>query len=138
MPAVPPSLPIAVAPPPPPPPPVPVAPAFDVTTASVEFGRPENLGQIGGTNLMSTLAHAKGAIVQCYRRALPTLFGPVEGAGKLHVETDDSGTIQKARVTGAVGGSVPSCIASAVTGLRIKDVDTGEASADVPLEFKAR
>jgi len=55
----------------------------------------------------------------------------------LHIETDGSGVITEARLSGAVRGSVASCVAAAVQGHRVANVDTGNASGDVPLSFRA-
>lgn len=74
----------------------------------------------------------------CYTSALPTLTGTLEGTDTLHIETGDDGTITTATVSGPVGGPVGSCIQRAVRGQRIPDVDTGAASADIPLVLKAR
>jgi hypothetical protein len=139
-PAAPPPPVMAREPPPgvPPTPPPPAAPAFDPTTASVRFGTPTAVQQTGSSSVSQALAHARGAATQCYRAALPSLSPPVEGTATLHIETDDSGTIVRASVTGAVRGAVAPCIEDAVRGLRVSGVDTGAASADIPLEFKAR
>jgi len=57
----------------------------------------------------------------------------------LHIETDDDGNITRASVTGAVRGGIGACIEGVATRAnRLRGVDTGAASADVPLEFKAR
>jgi hypothetical protein len=80
----------------------------------------------------------KPAINGCYKSALPSLSAPLEGSGTLHIETDDEGNITRAQVTGPVRGQAGSCIEGVVKGVTIRGVDTGAASADVPLEFRAR
>jgi hypothetical protein len=74
----------------------------------------------------------------CYKAALPRLSGTLEGAGTLHVETDGEGVITDARWAGPFDGDVGRCIAAAVRGRRVANVDTGSARADVPLTFRAR
>jgi hypothetical protein len=112
---------------------------FDLTRARVDVGSPVNLDHTGTMAVNVAMGHARGALVECYRRALPSLSGPVDGTANLHLETDDEGRITGARVTGGpVLGGVASCIEASVRGARIPGVDTGAASADVPLEFVPR
>jgi hypothetical protein len=40
-------------------------------------------------------------------------------------------------LVGPIRGGVGSCVAAAVQGHRVANVDTGNASADVPLLFRA-
>jgi hypothetical protein len=56
----------------------------------------------------------------------------------LHVETNEDGVIMDARLDGPLAGSAGRCIVATVRGRRISNVDTGSASADVPLSFKVR
>jgi len=114
------------------------AAAFDRATATVDLGTPTNVQGTTGTSVINALAHARGAVTECYRRALPGLTAPLEGGGKLHIETDDSSRITRASVDGPGGASVASCIAAAVNGSRVGNADTGGASADIPLTFRAR
>jgi len=127
-----------VAPPPPTPATPPPAP-FDPSAASVTIGGPRNLDHTTGTDVNAALAHMSAAISACYISGLRSLGAPVEGSGKLHIETDDDGNITRASVTGAVRGGIGACIEGVATRAnRLRGVDTGAASADVPLEFKAR
>jgi hypothetical protein len=126
-----------VAAPAPAPPTPPAAPAFDIGTASVAIGAPTHLVATGAAKVAATIGHLRAAMTQCYRSGLPALASPLEGTGTLHIETEDDGIISKATVSGPVRGSVASCIEGKVIGQRV-EVDTGAASADVPLEFKAR
>jgi serine/threonine-protein kinase len=84
------------------------------------------------------VASAAVPLTACYRAVLPQLSGPFDGEATLHIETDGSGTITDARFAGPLGQSIQSCAASAVVGRRIANVDTGSASADIPLVFKPR
>jgi serine/threonine protein kinase len=132
---------VPVAPTPPPAPsPIPAAPSapsFDLSRARVSIGTARNA--VGATALSVTRAVSEAAsrITACYKSALPQLGGSQEGADVLHVDTDGAGVITDAQLSGPVRGSVASCVASAVQGHRVANVDTGNASADVPLSFRA-
>jgi serine/threonine protein kinase len=132
--AIPAQLPTA----PPPVAPPPAASPFAVESATIDIGSAINLQQMGATKVNVAFGHIKSAVVQCYKDALPTLAGPIEGAGTLHIETDDSGNISVATLSGPVGGRAKTCIERSVKGTHVSDADTGSAAADVPLTFKAR
>jgi serine/threonine-protein kinase len=131
-PSMPVPAPSVVAPPPPPPlpvtpPPATPPPSFELALASVAVGSPSNLTHTSGTAVSAALAHMKPAITSCYKSALPSLSAPLEGAGTLHIETDDEGNITRAQLTGPVRGQAGSCIEGVVRGVTIRGV-----------EFKAR
>jgi eukaryotic-like serine/threonine-protein kinase len=130
-------VPVAPTPPPAPSPATPSAPSFDLSLARVSIGSARNA--VGATALSVTRAVSEAAsrITACYKSALPQLGGSQEGADVLHVDTDGAGVITDARLSGPVRGSVASCVAAAVQGHRVANVDTGNASADVPLSFRA-
>ena len=134
--APPPAPPIA---PPPAPPiaPSPAGPAYDLQAARVVIGSARNAVGTTPASVTRAVAEASSRITACYKAALPQLSGALEGAGVLHIETDGSGVITEARLSGAVRGSVASCVAAAVQGHRVANVDTGNASGDVPLSFRA-
>jgi hypothetical protein len=121
----------------PPPPPEPAPPAFDLASARVEIG--QAVGTVGATSSSVTRAVSEAAaqLTGCYRAALPRLSGPIEGRGRVHIETDGAGIITDARLAGPLDVLVARCVASAIQGRRVANVDTGSASADVPLVFKA-
>jgi hypothetical protein len=104
----------------------------------VDVGGATNLQQIGATKVNEAMTHVKAAINECYQRALPALSGTLDGTGTLHIETDDSGIITTASLTGPVRGAAAPCIEASVRGKRIDGVDTGSAAADIPLVFRAR
>jgi hypothetical protein len=86
------------------------------------------------------VSEASAQLTSCYRAALPQLArlaGSIEGRGKLHIETDGSGIITDARLSAPLDAVVARCVASAIQGRRVANVDTGSASADVPVVFKA-
>jgi serine/threonine-protein kinase len=120
--------------------PVPVAPvsAYDLTTARVSIGSARNVVGATSGSITRAVSEAAARITTCYKAALPTLNGAVEGAAVLHVDTDGAGVITDARLSGPLRGSVASCVAAAVQGHRVANVDTGNASADISLSFRAR
>jgi serine/threonine-protein kinase len=141
-PAPPPPVANAVAPDPPPATvatPPPAEPPFDPSAARVEIGQPTNTsGGLSATVVARTVRGASGQITACYRSALERAGRGIEGAGMLHIETDGAGVITDARVGGPLGASTGRCIAGALGGRTLSGVDTGTASADVPLVFKTR
>jgi eukaryotic-like serine/threonine-protein kinase len=145
-PAIEPPPPVAPAPPPPAaatvastplPAPEPTGPAYDLASARVEIG--QAVGTVGATSSSMTRAvsEATAQLTACYRAALPRLNGPIEGRGRVHVETDGAGVITDARLAAPMDPIVGRCVASAIQGRRVANVDTGSASADVPLVCKA-
>ena len=71
----------------------------------------------------------------CYQDDLRLTMIPKNGPGTLHLETDGSGTVVKAHARVPFSPAMASCIERAVTGVRIAGVDTGDAAADVALQF---
>jgi serine/threonine-protein kinase len=113
-------------------------PAYDVGAASVEIGLARSAVGATSSSVTRTVSEASAAVTACYRAALPRLTGTIDGPGTLHVETDGEGVITDVRAIGPFDGGVARCIASAVNGRRVANVDTGSARADVPLTFRAR
>jgi serine/threonine-protein kinase len=116
----------------------PPPPRFDLSSARVVV---EPAVRVTGTTASAVGRAVAGAAAQltaCYRAALPQLSGPVEGEGVLHIDTDGAGAIVDARFAGPLGQSIQRCAAPAVVGRRVANVDTGSASADIPLVFKPR
>jgi eukaryotic-like serine/threonine-protein kinase len=118
--------------------PEPAKPAYDLDRAHVEIALARNAIGATSSSITRTVSEAQNQMTACYRSALPRLSGALEGSGTLHVETDGEGVIADARWTGPLEGDVGRCLASAVNGKRVANVDTGSARADVPLTFKAR
>jgi hypothetical protein len=79
------------------------------------------------------------AATDCYRAALAAGAEDAgEGISTLHLETDDQGYVIFARVVGPAPARAARCIEDlARRSVRIA-VDTGTASADVPLLFRVR
>jgi len=126
---------LSPAPPSPAPPP---EPTYDLASARVDVGVAANVAGATASSVTRAVSEAGAQLTACYRAVLPRLSGATEGRAVLHVETDGAGVITDARLGGALAGSIGSCIASAVRGRRVANVDTGSASADVPLAFRPR
>jgi eukaryotic-like serine/threonine-protein kinase len=132
----PPPPPTAVAPATPPPT-EPPAPAYDVAAAHVEIGQAVGTVGVTSSSMTRAVSEASAQLTGCYRSALPRLAAPNEGRAMLHVETDGAGVITNAHLTSPMDASVGRCVASAIQGRRVSNVDTGSASAEVPLVFRA-
>ncbi|HET7544862.1 MAG TPA: protein kinase, partial [Polyangiaceae bacterium] len=117
--------------------PAPAPPSYDLALARVTIGPARNVVGATSGSVTRAITEASARISACYKSALPGLAGAVEGTDLLHVETDGSGIITDARLSGPVRGSAAACVASAVQGHRVANVDTGNASADIPLSFRA-
>jgi serine/threonine-protein kinase len=117
-----------------------VAPGFDLATAHVELRAAVNVaGDTSAAKVGVAIGRISDRLTACYRASLPKLRGSIEGSGMLHVETDETGLITSATLSGPLfASSVAPCLIEAATRCRIDGVDTGSASADVPLVFKAR
>lgn len=116
--------------------PAPAAPTADPALASVSIGGARNAIGATAVSVSRAVAAAMPRITACYKSALPSLGNVFEGTDSLHIETDGAGVITDARLSGPVRGSLAACIAGAVQGRRVANVDTGSASADVPLSFR--
>ena len=129
----PPAEPRVIAPAPPPPPP-PINPSL----ARVEIGPATSTTGTTASNVNKTIAPLAPRITACYRSALSNQTHASDEGGVLHVETNEDGIIMEARLDGPLAAGAGKCIVAAVRGRRISNVDTGSASADVPLAFKVR
>ena len=75
--------------------------------------------------------------MRCYRDALRA-GGLASGTATLRLRIDSGGYVTGAALQGAgVTPALKTCIEKAATAIRIKDVDTGDATADVTLSFVA-
>jgi hypothetical protein len=115
---------------------MPVAPRpVDPALAYVEIGTATHLIGTTSANVVKALTSSK--IDACYR-ALVTQSGAPEGPATLHIQTNEDGVVTEARLEARLGASLANCVGTAVRGRKIANVDTGSASADVPLVFKLR
>jgi len=74
--------------------------------------------------------------VRCYRDALHATGVAATGTAVLHLKIDIAGYVTSTDLEGAqfLPGVKP-CVEKATRGARVKDVDTGEATADITLTF---
>ena len=121
-------------PPPAPPPPPPLNPAL----ARVEIGAATSTTGTTASNVNKTIAPLTPKLTACYRSALAHQSQANNEVGVLHIETNEDGIIMDARLDGPLASGAGRCIVGVVRGRRISSVDTGSASADVPLSFKVR
>ena len=113
-------------------------PSYDRDFAHIEVGVPLRVSGATPLAVRAAIGPARTKLDACYRDALPRIAGSFDGSATLHVETDDVGVVRNAYVRGALSTEVGPCIARAVIGARVRNVDTGIASADVELTYRAR
>ncbi len=123
----------------PPPPLRPVLPSFNVATARVEVGRVKcNNAALTSGSASRALAPMQSRFTACFQAAVAEVGGVAgDGAGTLHLESDDGGYITVAQVTGGAPASAARCIERITRGMHL-DVDTGGADVDAALLFHAR
>jgi serine/threonine-protein kinase len=108
------------------------APAFSADKARVDIATIATTAGISGSNVRAAVARAP--LTRCYRDALAKHGARVEGTVKLHLSIDDTGRVTAATASGASPlTGLGACFERGVTGLTIRDVDTGDAVADVSL-----
>ncbi len=128
---------VATVAPPRPPAPVatPPAPRIEVERATATIAAVTTTSAIPGSNIRAALGRVP--LVRCYRDALRA-GGLASGTATLRLRIDSGGYVTAAALQGAgVTSPLKTCIEKAATALRIKDVDTGDATADVTLSFVA-
>jgi hypothetical protein len=90
---------------------------------------------IPGSNVRA--AFGRAPLARCYRDALRG-GAATSGTATLHLRIDATGYVTGASLRGdGVTPALAGCIEKAATAIRIKDVDTGDATADVTLRFVA-
>jgi eukaryotic-like serine/threonine-protein kinase len=110
-------------------------PRIDVERATASITSVTTSSAIPGSNIRAAVGRMP--LVRCYRDALRA-GGLASGTATLHLRIDIGGYVTGATLQG--GGITPmlkGCIEKAATTIRIKDVDTGDATADVTLSFVA-
>jgi eukaryotic-like serine/threonine-protein kinase len=118
-----------------PPPSTPPAPRIDVDHATASITGITTTSAIPGSAIRAALARVP--LVRCYRDALRA-GGLASASATLRLRIDSGGYVTSAALQGAgVTPALKSCIEKGATALRIKDVDTGDATADVTLGFVA-
>ncbi len=113
----------------------PIAPApLDLGHASVSIASITSTSAIPGANIRAALS--RSPLVRCYREALHAVGAAATGTAVLHLKIDIAGYVTSTDLEGAQFlPGVRSCVEKATRGVRVKDVDTGEATADVTLTF---
>jgi hypothetical protein len=120
--------------------PAPTAPApaaFDPSHAHVDWSVINAGGGATPSAVQRALSRRAGGWNHCYRNGLERRSERLEGAGVMHLTTDETGNVVGARINGfdAMPG-VKTCIVGEAH-VHIDNVDTGDAWADVQLNFRA-
>ncbi|HEY2368479.1 MAG TPA: serine/threonine-protein kinase [Polyangiaceae bacterium] len=135
----PPETTVAAPPPPPattvaPPPPPPVVQHADPARVHVDIG-PIQADRVGATSVSTVLQHID--FTGCYRTEISSLR-EADGNATLVIEMDEERITRADLVGGAFAQSLRSCIAQRTLGTRIRNADTGGATAKVTLRFVLR
>jgi len=113
----------------------PSPPRIDIERATASITAISATSAIPSANVRSALGRLP--LVRCYRDALRA-GGLASGTATLHLRIDGGGYVTGAALQGAgITPALKGCLEKAATGVRIKDVDTGEATADVTVSFVA-
>ena len=116
------------------PPPEPLLP-IDPSLARAVVTGVDNVQGALKRDVDKALSHSLSHLVACYQADLRTAVVPGSGSGTLHIETDDSGTITSAQATVPLSAAGARCIEDSVMGMKVLNVDTGQASADIAISF---
>jgi serine/threonine-protein kinase len=116
--------------------PTPEAPAFDPGAARVAIGGVSTTNGLTGSSVRSALGRAN--FTGCYQSALRALGAPASGSASLHLAIDDTGHITSATASMGFLPGARACVESAARSIRVSNVDTGDATADVALSFVPR
>jgi len=135
----PPPPPETTAPPPPlvttvaPPPPPPIVHA-DPARVHVDIG-PIQADRVGAASVSTAIQHVD--FTGCYRNEV-TALREADGTATLVVEMDEERITRADLVGGAFAQSLRSCISQRTLGTRVRNADTGGATAKVTLRFVLR
>ena len=123
--------------PPPAPSPVvaaaPPKPPFDPKTGAVAIASVTATNGLNGSSVRNALSHVP--FTRCYQDALAAKGAAATGTGTLTLAISETGNVTSATLSAPFLPSVRACIESAARAIKIKDVDTGEASSVVTLSF---
>jgi serine/threonine protein kinase len=109
----------------------------DLDSAGVSVGAVSTASGIPGSNVRAAVNRLP--LARCYRDALRGRGAPAPGTANLLLKMDASGYVTSAVLEGAdFLPAMRGCIEQAARSLRVRDVDTGEASATVTLSFVSR
>jgi hypothetical protein len=121
---------------PPPPDPTPPAPAFDPATARVAIAGVSTTNGLTGSSVRAALGRAN--FTSCYQAALRAAGAPAGGSTNLHLSIDDTGHVVAATASMGFLPGARACVEGAARSIRVSNVDTGDATADVSLSFLPR
>jgi hypothetical protein len=124
---------VAVPAKPEPAPAAPAAPAFDPASYRAAIGSISVTNGIPRSAVASALSRAD--FTGCYRRALHAAGAPATGRGTVHLAIDETGRIVSASAAVGFLPGARSCIESAARSIRVGNVDTGDATADIQISF---
>lgn len=111
-----------------------VRPTVDVAHASVSIVAVTTTSAIAGSQIRAVVSRIP--ILGCYRDALRDHGSVARGTATLHLAIDVAGYVTAANLQGAQFlPTIKACVERAARAARVKDVDTGEASVDVTLNF---
>lgn len=111
-----------------------VRPTVDVAHASVSIVGVTTTSAIAGSQIRAVVSRIP--ILGCYRDALRNRGTVATGTATLHLAIDVAGYVTTASLQGAQFlPAIKACVERAARAARVKDVDTGEASVDVTLNF---
>ena len=114
----------------------PAAAPFDPSHAHVDWSVAGAGGGATPGAVQRAVSRAAGGWTQCYRTALARRNERIEGAGTLHLTTDESGNVVGASIRGFDAmPAVKSCITGSAR-VHIDGVDTGDSWADIQLSFR--
>jgi hypothetical protein len=107
---------------------------LDIDRARVAITGVATTSAIVGSNIRAAMNRIP--ILRCYREALRDRGTVAEGTATLHLNIDSAGYVTAATLQDAKFlPGVKTCVERAARAAKIKDVDTGEATADVTLSF---
>jgi hypothetical protein len=143
--SAPPAVPIETPSAPPPPRPTAPLPAAaieaprppDPAAARVDVGSASNTVGTTAASVNKAVGPMTSRLVACYRTALTSGVSS-DGPATLHLETNEEGVVTEARLEPRIAAPLAGCIGAALRGRKIANVDTGSASADIPLVFRSR
>lgn len=105
----------------------------DPATANVGIGAVSATNGLSSSSVRNAIGHAP--FQKCYRDAVAASAGPLQGSGSLRLSISETGHIVGASLGGAWPGAMKACIEAAARAVSVKNVDTGEATANVTLSF---
>jgi hypothetical protein len=88
---------------------------------------------IPGSNIRAALARVP--LRHCYQESLRGLRAAATTTATLQLRIDVSGYVTRATLEGELPAATKACIEKAARAARVRDVDTGEATAAITLRF---